>query len=458
MGVEVKPSQRWIIISVALLSLVALAVGGYRLTTSQQRTATTRHGSGSSEVRSTEGRGHDDAEPTAPDRKIGSRIPLAGSGQQDRFDSATDDDPIAEGWRAIQAGDEEAYEAALIKVPSDGRQAARRALLRGAWAVRQKQLEAALTDLREAASLPELRVRAMVLAGQAFYQARLATNAQQMWLTVLREYPDAIEAHRWLAILYYDLGAMADALQHLARVSQIDPDDPRPDRLMGLINKDFERFDRAIRHYQETLRRDPQQTAATDVRYELAECQLKLRDYSAALQTLAAAPPQARRYALEADAQYSLGETELAEKALQKALMLQPELLTALVLQATWQLEAGQVEQAAETLNQTVKQHPFDYQARFQLAQTLRRLGRTAEAEQESATAAELRQKWERFSELNEQAIREPANSEIRLQLGDLARQIGRSELAVGWYQAALAINPQFELARKRLEALEHRP
>jgi len=341
MGAEVKPSRTWIIISMGLLTLVALAVGGYRLTMNQRGSANTILGRDSTEASLT------DDVPTAADHESGSRLPPAGSGGRDGTDSATDDDPVAEGWRAIQAGDEEAYEAALIKVPSDERQAARRAFLRGAWAVRQKQLDAALTDLREAASLPELRVRAMVLAGQAFYQARLATNAQQMWLTVLREYPDAIEAHRWLAIFYYDLGAMADALQHLARVSQLAPDDPRPDRLMGLINKDFERFDRAISHYQETLRRDPQQTAATDVRYELAECQLKLRDYSAALQTLAVAPPQARRYALEADAQYSLGQTNLAEKALQQALMLQPELLTALLLQATWQLEAGQVEQAA---------------------------------------------------------------------------------------------------------------
>ena len=360
--------------------------------------------------------------------------------------------PIAEGWRAIQAGDEAAYEAALIKVPSDARQAARRAFLRGAWAAQQRQLETALTELRVAAALPELRVRAMVLAGQAFYQAGLATNAQQMWLTVLREYPDAVDAHRWIAIFYYDLGAMADALQHLERVSKLAPTDPRPDRLMGLINKDFERFDRAISHYRETLRRDPKQPAAAEIRYELAECQLKLRDYAAALETLTAAPDQARRFALEADAQYSLGKTELAEQALQKSLSLQPDLLAALLLQANWHLEAGETELAAETLSLAVKKHPFDYQARFQFAQTLRRVGRTTEAEQESATAADLREKWERFSQWNEQAIREPANAELRVQLGDLARQIGKPELAIGWYQAALAIDPTLKLARERLQ------
>jgi hypothetical protein len=309
MGAEVKPSRTWIIISMGLLTLVALAVGGYRLTMNQRGSANTILERDSTEA------SHTDDVPTAADHESGSRLPPAGSGGRDGTDSATDDDPVAEGWHAIQAGDEKAYEAALIKVPSDERQAARRAFLRGAWAVRQKQLDAALTDLREAASLPELRVRAMVLAGQAFYQARLATNAQQMWLTVLREYPDAIEAHRWLAIFYYDLGAMADALQHLARVSQLAPDDPRPDRLMGLINKDFERFDRAISHYQETLRRDPQQTAATDVRYELAECQLKLRDYSAALQTLAVAPPSGTPLCLGSGRPVQLGSDRLGGKS-----------------------------------------------------------------------------------------------------------------------------------------------
>ena len=179
---------------------------------------------------------------------------------------------------------------------------------------------------------------------------------------------------------------------------------------------------------------------------------MKLRDYAAALETLTAAPDQARRFALEADAQYSLGKTELAEQALQKSLSLQPDLLAALLLQANWHLEAGETELAAETLSLAVKKHPFDYQARFQFAQTLRRVGRTTEAEQESAAAADLREKWERFSQWNEQAIREPANAELRVQLGDLARQIGKPELAIGWYQAALAIDPTLKLARERLQ------
>ena len=61
----------------------------------------------------------------------------------------------------------------------------------------------------------------------------------------------------------------------------------------------------------------------------------------------------------------------------------------------------------------------------------------------------ELRRKRERFSKLNTDAIAEPTNVEMRLELGKLAEEIGKPELAIGWYQAVLQLDPTREEAAK---------
>src|SRR5690606_3901336 len=91
------------------------------------------------------------------------------------------------------------------------------------------------------------------------------------------------DAHRWLAATYFDLGAMHDAQRHLATVSELAPDDPRPSRLRGLIYKDYEKYTRAVEEYEETLRRQPDQK---DVLFELAFCLAKLRQLDRALALL----------------------------------------------------------------------------------------------------------------------------------------------------------------------------
>lgn len=361
------------------------------------------------------------------------------------------------GLLALHEGDEVALSEAVIALEADEENAAHQAFLRGAWAMREARWQDALEFMRKASAHPDLRTRAMILGGQAFYQAGHAADAQRMWTAVLEEQPDAIDAHRWLGALYYDVGAMVDALKHLARVSELAPGDPRPDRLMGLINKDYERFDLAVKHYRETLRRDPDQAARVDVLHELAESQIKLHDYAGALDTLSDCPDDAVKFARQADCYYSLGRPDDAHAALEHALQLDPQLLPALVLQATLWTEQGEPQQALVALQQAVAAQPFDYQARFQLAQTLRRLDRQDEAKAESAAAEQLRERWGRFSELHQQAIREPANAQLREEIGLLAEQLGRPDLAVGWYRAALAVDPQLQSAGERLQTLDSR-
>jgi len=53
-----------------------------------------------------------------------------------------------------------------------------------------------------------------------------------------------------------------------------------------------------------------------------------------------------------------------------------------------------------------------------------------------------LKKLWTEFSELHAQAADQPDNADVRCQLGVLARQLDRPDLARSWFDAALAIQP----------------
>jgi tetratricopeptide (TPR) repeat protein len=66
----------------------------------------------------------------------------------------------------------------------------------------------------------------------------------------------------------------------------------------------------------------------------------------------------------------------------------------------------------------------------------------------------ELRGLRDRFTKLHTQAIKNADDVDLRYQLGELARQLDKPLLAVSWFEAALALDPQHEKARQALQGL----
>jgi tetratricopeptide (TPR) repeat protein len=313
----------------------------------------------------------------------------------------------------------------------------------------------AVNQFQLAVEHPDLNVDTLVLAGQASYQMGRAGGAQELWEKALELDPNAANAHRWLAVLYYDLGAMQQALGHLQRVAELAPADPRPDRLMGLINKDYERFNRAIGHYRESLRRGPRQKDREAVLFELAECQVKLRDFTSALATLQQCPPHEQKLVLEAECHHNLGDGAKAQALLEEALAQAPSDLPALMLRGTVLSTNGDLVQAKEAFEAAVRHHPKDYRARYKLAQAYRQLGDDESADKEMALAEDLRKLWRKFSELHLDAVEQPVNARLRYEIGQLARQLDRPDLAKNWFRAALLIDPELSEALDALKSLD---
>jgi tetratricopeptide (TPR) repeat protein len=327
--------------------------------------------------------------------------------------------------------------------------------LRGMLLLRQGRLIESLNEFSYSADHPELEADTLVSAGQALYQAGRIGEAHRFWTKALQSNPGSVNAHRWLGVLYYDLGAMDQAIVHLKEASHLAPDDPRPDRLLGLIYKDYERYSEAVPHYQESLRRSANQADQEQIRLELAESQVKLSAYQDALKSLEACPDSPRKLALEAECYFGLGDLERASQLTQSALEKSPILAEALLLQGRIHLAQGDAPAAIEVLSQGARMHPHDYAIHYNLSQAYSRAGDQANAATYAARAEALKKLWEEFADLHLQAISRPSDIDVRFRLGETASQLGRKDLAVNWYRAVLGLDPNHEAAAKALAQLQ---
>lgn len=317
--------------------------------------------------------------------------------------------------------------------------------LRGVLLLQQERFFPALDEFGHTVDDPQLRVRTLILSGEALYRVQNFQAAIGLLAQVLSTEPDSLDAHRWLAAAYYDLGLTTEALQHMVRVSELDPSDARPHRLMGLIQKDFENYAAAVKSYRESLRRNPQQPDREALLLELAECQLEMHQHQDALASLAECRPAPNRWALEAECHYGSGDLAEARRLVEQTLEAAPANLRALFLQGTIFLDEGNAEAAVKVLLQAVAAYPKDYTVRFKLGRAYRRLGDSENADAQARIADEIKRLRLQFSKLHETAAAEPNNADVRCQLAILANQLDRPDLARVWFQAALAIDPKLK-------------
>lgn len=299
----------------------------------------------------------------------------------------------------------------------------------------------ALQMLDELPGDPNLRAATLILQGEACVGLGQLLEGEKKFLEALRFVPNAVEAHRWLAAVYYDLGAVNHAEMHLKTVATLDPNDPRPMRLLGLMNKDYEIFDQAVAAYKEALRRNLAPKEREEVLLELAECFIKQRDYSEALRVLEQAILSPQREVLRAECYYNLGQNPQAIAILDQVLTEKPDFAQALLVRGDAYLVEGQTDKAVAALARAAELNPFDYETRHRYAHALLRSGDQTAGQTQLAQAEELKQLREQFSKLHEKAFEDIYDPNVRLQLADLARKLGREDLAEVWRKAAEALS-----------------
>jgi tetratricopeptide (TPR) repeat protein len=369
-----------------------------------------------------------------------------------RGTSRNPDDHLRSALRAIESDDQVALRRELNWFRGAAETGSYRSLLAGVLLLKDDQPNAALAELQHATKDAATRVDAWTYAAEAYYRLHHFSETVAVARSALEVEPRAHPARRWLAVAYYDLGAVAPASEQLHILAREVPTDGRPHRLLALIAKDNEQFREAVEYYLESLRRDPQPSDLHALRLELAECQLKLQDHAGCLESLSELPITTASLVLRAEAQVGLGLHDPALDSVNRSLSIDDQHVPSLILKATILLTRSQPDAAVPLLKRTLEIQPFHATARFKLSQAFNQLGQPDLAAEQSRLMEESRRLEREFVDLHHEAAADLNSAEIRFRLGTLAHKLGKPDLAKMWFRAAVAIDPNHVEANRALK------
>jgi tetratricopeptide (TPR) repeat protein len=363
-------------------------------------------------------------------------------------------DVLERGWLAYQQKDTEGVQRQLVLATHMAKNSAEVKLLRGALLICTDKPDLALSPLRDAASQSELRSRAQLMASRAYLDLHQFSAAEQVLSERLREDSEDVEAHRLLAVMYYDLGANPAAIEHLEAVVRLAPTDARPLRLIGLMRKDFQDYTAAVQAYREALRRKSDGPLAEEVRLELAQCLAELRKYDESLAALTPDLQSPDALAVRLLSYRALGRQDEARQVAERAAQIaNPSLNLVLELGTYWDA-MGDLKQASSYYEKAVELDRLDFIPRYKLSTVYARMGRAAEAAEQLETMQINRKRYDRLHELQNQAMREPHNAVVRYEMGVASLELGRPEMAGVWFLGALSLDPQHQAARAAIQGL----
>ena len=387
------------------------------------------------------------------------------SGCQQSADLLSPEEHFEQALAAIEQKDYSAIEVHLVALQDVPEFESHVHLLAGALGsqlgpTNPEQRDRATNELMLALQHDDTRVPALVLIGMQ----QQDVQALQQALKINKNY---VPAHQWLSVFYYNRGAMQNAHNHLQRISELDPYDSRPPFLLGMINHDYRRFDLAEKNFEECLRRldvliktpnklhlprmDRQQALV-----KLAAARIDLREHAKALKALEQALESRVVLCLRANCLRALDRVDEARQYLDQGIKqfvddpgrsLEEDIVyqEARRLKGTMLIEEKRFAEARTVLELLCKEYPFDAKSLYKLVQAYRGLGLEKEAVESLKVYEPLRAKRERFSDLHIEAVAQPDNADTRYQLGSLALELGEGKLAIAWFNAALAIDPQHE-------------
>jgi len=134
-----------------------------------------------------------------------------------------------------------------------------------------------------------------------------------------------------------------------------------------------------------------------------------------------------------------------------KVLERHPDHPAAALLLGTIEAEAGRDAEAARWLNVARAGGADPVAVNYQLAQVLRTLGQTAEADAALRRFTERRAAHWAVESATRAADREPKNAELQCEVGRCFVALGEPEVAVSWFVQALKIDPNHRASHAAL-------
>ncbi|MFN9719446.1 MAG: tetratricopeptide repeat protein [Planctomycetota bacterium] len=314
-------------------------------------------------------------------------------------------------------------------------------VLRAAFHIRTNSPNEAVQQLLSLDLNGPFRPQILLFLGEAFYKGGQLANARNTLSMLVEEVPDSVDAHRWLASTWYDLGANVPAIYHLTEVTRLAPDDYRPHWLMGVMYRDFENYTASIHHLKEAWTRDPQGDVRNDIAVILSRSFQAVHQYDESLGYLKQCDETPEIMVEKAKANFNLTNHSEAERLLRTSDVPKDEqaAIDYYLLFGDLLETKGELQEAASKYEAGVRQFPFDEDLHYRFALVLGAMGDSERAATEMAEWKRKDKLKSRLVELNEIASKEPDNADVRFQLAEVCRQMKRTHLAEMWLNAAKA-------------------
>jgi tetratricopeptide (TPR) repeat protein len=215
----------------------------------------------------------------------------------------------------------------------------------------------------------------------ALYRAGEWDGAERLCVSILKLYPQQLDAIGLLGIIAAQTQRAPQALDLLGRVAAARPDDPSAQNNYANVLKLFKRFDEALAGYERALRIKPDYAEAhnnrADVLQEFGRLEEALQSYDRALELK---PDSAESHSNRGHVLLKLGRLEAALQSFECALRIKPEHAEAHGNRGRALLRLGRLEEALQSFERALQLKPDYASAHSSRGYALQELGRFEEA------------------------------------------------------------------------------
>ena len=310
----------------------------------------------------------------------------------------------------------------------------------GALLLRQGRFYAALENFRRTPPRGRVRHAVLLLVGECQYWLKNYPDAEQLFATLAADRPTDAEPHRWLGAVYFDIGLTGSAVFELEKAIELNPLDHRPHRLLASIFIDVGRHEKAIQHYQAAIQLGPPDVPQNDIFEELANALLKTNRFSDAIATAKSIkPPTAEAMLIIAQACRQIGDFENSLDYLEHAFEIDKSNARATLLKGKWLLETGNSADSLPLLAASTLRSPHDVEARYQYARALLLEGQRDSHDEQLRLLKDSEALHKRYSQLHDRTWANPDDVEAREELAETTKLLGKPEVSQFWARAAQA-------------------
>ena len=357
---------------------------------------------------------------------------------------------VEEGMAALENGDVAAIERSVQKLKDFPEHAAEQKLLEGMLYLGKSKPLLAVPFLQDASKDPTVRIKALTQLGNAYMRSRQRLECIAAFESALKEDEKADDARLNLAYVLKDMNSWDDAVKHLTTLVERKFRPGIVNQLLGNIYADMGQYEEAAAAFEAALTADPTSPTNSATTSRLLKCRIETGNFEGVEEFLPGVDDAGVRESVRALTLAAKGETKQAFSALDQALLESPNDATAHLTYGRIMAEIGSKEKAIEAL--TSLQGPISIHTRnLNLFEVMVKLATIAEDEELAATAQQkvdqLKDLESQFSAKLADVVKTREGTQTRIELGDLAAETGRFELARSMYQSAFYIDNTLEAA-----------